>query len=347
MSEQKKQNIIFRLFKLIIWVAIIGAGFMYNKYSNLLDTVLVTKKTNLIIEKGDYFSTLNNKFKGEDWKNLIDKNLLKLYIKLNPPAWALQAWNYKLKKDTKFSELFEQLKEPVKFEEVSVTFLEWWNIFDIDYYLTNKELIKEWEFIKYARTNGIESLRTKYPFLKKALTLEGFLYPDSYRLFKNKFSPETLAIKMLDNFEAKVYEKILENKSAEEIIEIVNVASILEKEERNDEAKPTVAGILWKRYKQNWQIWADITVCYPHDITSEQCKMVVSEYIHEVNEYNTRTKTGLPKTPIGNPQFSSVEAVVNPKETDFWFYLHNTNTWKIYYAKTNAGHEANKQYLYK
>ncbi len=347
MSEQKKQSIFFRLFKLLIWIGVIWAVFFYSKYSSLTETVLVEKPTTITIEKWDYYSTLHNKFKWKDGKELIDKNLLKIYLKLNPQKQALQAWSYKLKKNTTFWELFEQLQKPIQSEEVSVTFLEWWNIFDIDEYLTNEELITQWAFIKYARTDGIESLRVKYPFLEKAITLEWFLYPDSYRLFANRFSPEYLATKMLDNFETKVYDKILSSKSADEVYEIINLASILEKEEKSDSAKPTVAGILKKRYKNNWQIGADITVCYPHDLTAEQCKMELSSHIKEINDYNTRTKTGLPKTPIGNPQFSSIEAVVNPKETDFWFYLHNTNTWKIYYAKTNAGHEANKQYLYK
>ncbi len=349
MSDTKKPNIFFRLFKLLIWIAIIGGVIFWNKYSDFSKQILTPKFTNLTIEKWDYYSTLNTKFLDEDGNEILDKNYLKIYLKLNPPAVpSLQIGSYKIKKDTTLNTLFTQLEKPIQSEEVSVTFLEGWNIFDIDNYLTNRELIEQWAFIKYARTDWIESLRAKYPFLEKALTLEWFLYPDSYRLFKNKFNPEYLSIKMLDNFETKVYEEILGWKSNEEILEIVNIASILEKEEKNDAEKPTVAWILKKRYRDNWMIGADITVCYPHDLTAEECKLVVSEYINEVNDYNTRTKTGLPKTPIWNPQLSSVEAVVNPKDTPHWFYLHNTNTGKIYYATTNAEHEANKaNYLYR
>lgn len=353
MSEGKKQNIIFRLFKLLIWIAIIAWYFLWDKYSTFSDTVLTKDATTITIKEWDYYSNIYTKFiyvewEGwEIWEQIIDENLLKVYLKLNPPSWALQAWSYKIKEGTKFSELFEQLKEPVKFEEVNIVILEWWNIFDIDNYLTNREFIEEWAFIKYARTNGIEEMRPKYPFLEKAITLEWFLYPDSYRLFKNKLSPEAIATKMLDNFETKIYEEILEWKSNDKILEIINIASILEKEERNDEAKPMVAWILQRRYEQNWMIWADITVCYPYDLTGDECKLVVSEYIRDVNEYNTRTKTGLPKTPIGNPQLSSIEAVVNPADSKYMFYLHNVSTWKIYYAVTNAEHEYNKaNYMY-
>jgi cell division protein YceG involved in septum cleavage len=45
-------------------------------------------------------------------------------------------------------------------------------------------------------------------------------------------------------------------------------------------------------------IGADITVCYPYRLTGNECKLVVSKYIKDKNEYNTRTMRGLPKTPI-------------------------------------------------
>jgi UPF0755 protein len=119
----------------------------------------------------------------------------------------------------------------------------------------------------------------------------------------------------------------------------------VEKEEKNINEKPIVAGILKKRFDNGWQIWADITVCYPHELTSNECKMVISKYITEVSDYNTRTMVWLPKTPIWNPSFETINATLNYKSTDYWYYLHNINTWKIYYAKTNAEHEENKKYM--
>ena len=92
-------------------------------------------------------------------------------------------------------------------------------------------------------------------------------------------------------------------------------------------------------------IWADITVCYPHELTANECKLVVSKYINEKSEYNTRTMKWLPKTPIWNPSFETINATLNSKKTNYWFYLHNTSNWKIYYAETNQEHENNKQYM--
>jgi UPF0755 protein len=104
---------------------------------------------------------------------------------------------------------------------------------------------------------------------------------------------------------------------------------------------------LKKRLDNNWQIWADITVCYSHEITSKECTWkFIAEHVKEENEYNTRTRTGLPKTPIWNPSFETINATLNYKESEYWYYLHNINTWKIYYGRTSVEHEANKQYMY-
>ena len=74
--------------------------------------------------------------------------------------------------------------------------------------------------------------------------------------------------------------------------------------------------------------------------------MVVSKYIHEKSNYNTRTMIWLPKTPIWNPSFNSINTTLNDKKTEYRYYLHNPKTGKIYYWKTNAEHEANKKYMY-
>jgi UPF0755 protein len=51
----------------------------------------------------------------------------------------------------------------------------------------------------------------------------------------------------------------------------------------------------------------------------------------------------LPATPIDNPQISSISAVINPKKTEYYYYLHDTTTGKIYYARTNEEHNQNKK----
>lgn len=89
-------------------------------------------------------------------------------------------------------------------------------------------------------------------------------------------------------------------------------------------------------------LWADATACYSYKLTSNECKMNLSNYIYQKNEYNTRMMTWLPKTPISNPSIDTILSVKNYKKSPYYYYLHDTSNWKIYYAKTLEEHNINK-----
>lgn len=334
-TESKKSNVLFRLIKLFIWIWIIFFIFGIYNYSSFTNSYIIENETILNIESNDNFKTLRSKV---DW---LDNLWYDIYLNQNEPDFILRKWTYRIPENSNISELFEALKTPIV-DEMNLTILEWWNIFDIDEYLADLWLIEEKEYIEYVEnTEKIIQLWEFYNFIGNQETLEWFLYPDTYRVSTN-FKINNFVIQQLDNFENRVYSTIFSEYDIDTINDVVNLASIVEKEERVASEKPIVAWILKKRLNNWWMIWADITVCYPYRLTSEECKMVVSKYIRDQNEYNTRTKTWLPKTPISNPNYETLNATLNDQETEYWYYLHNTSTWQIYYAKTNAEHESNK-----
>ncbi len=324
--------------KIVIISTILIFSYIYISYLNFKNNILI--KENKIIEIKSW-----DTLKDLAWKLDLNYYFLKYYLKWKD--FKLLKWRFEIKANSKINNILNNLKKPLPKKEIKITILEWWNIFDIDNYLTKKWLINPWKYISYVENpNKIKALSRFYKFLNPNLqTLEWYLYPDTYKL-EYPLEINKLVIKQLDNFENKVYKKLLLNKTQKEIQEIITLASIVEKEEKNETQKATVAWILKKRLKAWWNIWADITVCYPHRLTQEECKMVVSKYIYEKSDYNTRVIKWLPKTPICNPQFSSIKAVIYPKKSPYWFYLHNTKTGKIYYSKTNAEHEANKKYMH-
>ncbi len=148
---------------------------------------------------------------------------------------------------------------------------------------------------------------------------------------------------MQNNFSSKTKDIFPSSYSQEQIHELIILASIVEKEERNPAEKSTVAGVLKKRLDENWMIGADITVCYAFALTSEQCKLSVTKYLYEKNDYNTRQKVGLPAGPIGNPSIDTIEATLNHKDTPYYYYLHDTVTGQIYYGKNETEHNRNKR----
>lgn len=238
----------------------------------------------------------------------------------------------------------------IKIDENKVVILEWYNIYDIDTYLFEKWLIEKWAYVSYVQNKDkIFALSKFFHFLDNQETMEWYLYPDTYDINKSNFKINEFVIKQLDAFEMKVYNKLFldENKTPKYnnniINSIINLASIVEKEERDPLEKPTVAWILKKRVKEWWHIWADITVCYPYKLTSNECKLVISKYIWVNTDYNTRFISWLPPTPISNPSYETINATLNDKKTSYYYYLHDTKTWKVYYANTLEEHNKNKE----
>jgi len=321
-----------RLIKLVIWLVIITGGILFWNYISYENTLLTQEETQIEITGGGFQSALINAG--------ASPLFTKIYLRENTPDFELQKWKYMIPANADVKTYINALKNPINEEDISLTFLEGWNIFDIDQFLTNESLIKAWEFISFAENHDLAS---DYVFLDWINSLEWYLYPDTYAINPNTFTIETLSRKMLDNFNTKIFQGYLVDADNETIFEIITLASIVEKEERNDSEKATVAGILKKRLDEWWMIGADITVCYPFRLTAEKCKLSVTKYLYEKNDYNTRQKVGLPAGPIWNPSEVTIKATLFPKDTDYYYYLHDTQTGQIYYWITNADHERNKR----
>jgi len=158
---------------------------------------------------------------------------------------------------------------------------------------------------------------------------EGYLFPDTYYFYKNS-SLDVVIKKMRDNFN---------NKAGKDVkYDIIKMASILEKEVKSDADRAIVSGIFWKRIQLGIPIQADITIAYILGVDKWKYS---SEDIKVKSPYNTYTNLGLPPTPINNPGLSAINAALNPKQTDYLYFLSAPDGTTIY-AKTLEEHNANK-----
>lgn len=326
-----------RIIKLLIWIALITGGIFLWNYAGYEESTLTSEEQILKVTGWGFQSVLIEAG--------ASPLFTKIYLSENTPDFELQKGSYTIPANADVKTYIESLRFPINATDMSLTFLEWWNIFDIDQYLTAEWFITDWEFSSFAVTiNSFAWLKADYPFISDADSLEGFLYPDTYSINPNNFSVSGLVKKMLTNFEIKIIDSgIITDMWSIEVLDVINLASIVEKEERDPSQRPTVAGILKKRLDEGWMIGADITVCYPYELTAEECRISVTKYLYEKNDYNTRQMTWLPAGPIWNPSAESIEAVINPLTTTYYYYLHDTQTGQIYYGVTNADHERNKQ----
>jgi UPF0755 protein len=120
------------------------------------------------------------------------------------------------------------------------------------------------------------------------------------------------------------------------------LASIVEREERDDANQPIVAGILEKRVREGIAMGADATVCVGYGKTQKQCTpSFIGTVIADKNPYNTRVKQGYPPTPIANVPLPAWNAALSPEDSPYYYYLHDMDG-VIHYARSNQEHAVNK-----
>ena len=186
-------------------------------------------------------------------------------------------------------------------------------------------------------------------FLKVAA--EGFMFPDTY-LMPRTASASAVAALLKKTFQDKT--KDLAPRLAQQKLtnnEWVILASIVERESRGIEPdeREIIAGILIKRYRAGMPLEADATLQYALGYSEQEKtwwrKKLTEADLRVKSPYNTRINPGLPPTPICNPGLASLQAVASPRQSVYWFYLHDKEG-KPRYAATIDEHVANvRKYL--
>lgn len=174
-------------------------------------------------------------------------------------------------------------------------------------------------------------------FTDLAKSNEGRLFPDTYAVPAN-FTEIDLVNLMLQNYEEKIapLKTELESNNLTEA-EVINLASIVEREANTIESMKLVAGILSKRLALGMPLQADATMEY---ILEKDLQDLTADDLKIDTPYNTYLYKGLPPTPIGNPGLSSILAVINPEPSDYLFYLTDENG-VFHYAETFDEHKQN------
>ncbi len=195
-----------------------------------------------------------------------------------------------------------------------------------------------------------EKLEKQYPFKQEdflKVAKIGYMFPDTY-LFKLNSTVEEVATKMQTTLDQK-FEQSIKGKVVAQgltIDEGVILASIIERESRDNTERPIIAGILLKRLREGWRLEVDATIQYALGYDEEEKtwwkKGLTDQDLKIDSPYNTRKYLGLPPTAISNPGLSALKSVASPVETEYYFYLHDSKGG-VHFAKTLAEHNANKQ----
>ncbi|HUD03398.1 MAG TPA: endolytic transglycosylase MltG [Patescibacteria group bacterium] len=165
-------------------------------------------------------------------------------------------------------------------------------------------------------------------------TLEGYLYPETFQTTSSTTVKDIISQSLGEMAKALTPDIINKfQKQALSIHQAVTLASIVEQEVSKPYDRQMVAGVFLNRLKANIPLGSDVTYHYAAIITGQQPNPNID------SPYNTRLYAGLPPGPISNVSASSLNAVANPIQSDYLFFVTGDNG-TTYYSKTAAEHDA-------
>lgn len=171
---------------------------------------------------------------------------------------------------------------------------------------------------------------------------EGRLLPETYSFTRGTTRAEILA-QMRAAQDALLEDLWAERDPSvplESPYEALILASIVEKETGIAEERPLVASVMVNRLRRGMRLQSDPTIIYPITEGRPLGRRIRRSEIDAVNDYNTYTRDGLPLTPIAMPGRESIEAVLNPPETDYLFFVADGTGGHVF-AETLAEHNRN------
>lgn len=158
----------------------------------------------------------------------------------------------------------------------------------------------------------------------EARNLEGYLYPDTYS-FPPDVKPREMVAAMVRRFRQVWQERFAARARARNQIvrEVVIIASLIETEAKLDEERPLIASVIYNRLRRQMPLGIDSTVVYASKLAGKwrgDGKVYQSDLDRD-SPYNTRRVVGLPPGPVASPGARSIEAALDPAETDYLYYV--------------------------
>jgi UPF0755 protein len=256
---------------------------------------------------------------------------------LNPSA-KLQAGEYRFADPASVFTVFDRIRRgDIYFFEFTVP--EGSNRFDIARLIDNQGDLRRGprgtitgdEFLKASADPA--SIRDLAP---RAPSLEGFLFPSTYRL-SHSTSAADLCRLMTTEFRRQW--KKLDPPHSTDVLKVITIASLVEKETGVPDERKIVAGVFTNRIEKGMRLDCDPTTIYAALLDNRYTGAIHKSDLLNQNPYNTYQNAGLPPGPIANPGAASMEAALNPAATEYLFFVAKADGPGHVFSATRAAHE--------
>jgi UPF0755 protein len=243
---------------------------------------------------------------------------------------VLQAGEYRFQKAASPIEVFDRIARGDVFYYV-LTVPEGWNMFDIATAVEHLGLIQSADFLAAARKSTlIRDLDAKAP------SLEGYLFPNTYRLNRST-TAEGLCRIMTAGFR----EAWASLKTSADVHETVTLASLVEKEGKLAAERPEIAAVFRNRLRIGMKLDCDPTTIYAALLAGRYRGTIYRSDLDSSDPYNTYRHPGLPPGPIANPGIESMRAALHPADSDTLYFVLKPDASGAHEFSSNiAAHEA-------
>lgn len=335
MKEKKKEvRIVRRIVFITVLILLIVVGFAgYKGYNYVADALKpVDADSEKVIEVevpiGSNLDSIAQLL--EDNGLIEDARVYKYYVKFNNES-EFQAGTYGLYPSMTLDEITQSLKTGKVYREplFTMTVPEGLSIDQIaENVIAKKTKYSAEEFLEKVQDEAyIDELMAKYPELLTdeikgediRYALEGYLYPATYPFYEEDPSLTLIIEQMIKATASNVgqYQEILAEQEKTPHW-LLTFASLLEEEATAQADRQTIASVFYNRMEQDMPLQTDPTVIYA--MGEHKDRLFNKDYEFE-HPYSTYQNKGLPPGPIASAGLSSIEAVLDPNETDYLYFL--------------------------
>ncbi|SFF72214.1 endolytic transglycosylase MltG [Streptococcus equinus] len=208
------------------------------------------------------------------------------------------------------------------------------------------------DFLKVVQDEAfISKMAAKYPKLLSSLPsadqvtyrLEGYLFPATYSYYKETSMEDIVEemISTMDSYMSQYYDTIAA--SGKSVNDVLTLASLVEKEGSTDDDRRNIASVFYNRMNNNMPLQSNIAILYAMGKLGEETSLAADASIDTSidSPYNVYTNTGLMPGPVDSPSLAAIEATVNPASTDYYYFVADVKTGKVYYSENFDDHQAN------
>jgi UPF0755 protein len=246
---------------------------------------------------------------------ITDARIFRYYLRVRGGG-PFQAGTYVLRRDSSMGDARAALREGPRLDFTDVTVQEGKWASDVAEIVADVPGLDASAFTAELGSGVVRSLYQP----QDVTSMEGLLFPDTYRVDQNEDEQAVLArmVTKLDEVATELGYADAAARVGRQPYEVLIVASLVEAEAKVDGDRAKIARVIYNRLQQGMTLGIDATVYYA---LQRKGGPLTRTDLAVDSPYNTRVNPGLPPTPIGLPGRASLEAAINPEPGPWLYYV--------------------------